>query len=126
MPDLRTGDLYLRSLIMRILRVEIENRGLGALDLSAFIVLQSDPAPVGQGLLQVIAAAHPLDAALGVHDPLLTRVEGVAFAAHFYAQGGLGGAGVEYVATGTSHGGVVEMGMDVCLHCLPVVVDYLD
>ena len=105
--------------------MEIENRGPGALDLSAFILLQSDPARMGEGLLQVIAAAHPLDAALGVHNPLLARVEGVAFAAHFYAQRGLGGAGVEYVATGTGHCGIIKIRVNVCFHYLPVGFDDL-
>jgi len=96
--------------------VEIENRGLGALDPSAFIVVQSDPARMGRGLLQVIAAAHPFDAALGVHNPLLARVEGVAIAAHFYAQRWPGGAGVEDVATGAGHSGIIEVGVNVCFH----------
>ena len=103
--------------------METEDRGLGALDLSAFILLQSDPAQTGNGLLQIIAAAHPLDAALGVHNPLLTRVEGVAFATHLYAQRGLGGPGVEYVATGTGHRGIIKVGVNFFFHYLPVVCD---
>jgi hypothetical protein len=39
----------------------------------------------GHGLIQVVAALHPLDAALGVNHPLLARIEGMAFAAHLYA-----------------------------------------
>jgi len=47
--------------------------------------LTAGAACVGQGLTQVVAALHPLDAALGVNHPLLARIEGMAFAAHLYA-----------------------------------------
>ena len=106
--------------------MEIGNRGPGALDLSGFIPMRSDPAQMGLGLLQVIAAAHPLDAALGVHDPLLARVEGVTFAAHFYAQRGLGRAGVEYVATGRGYRGILEVRVNVCFHYLTSCLQFFD
>jgi len=54
-------------------------------------------------LSQIVAALHALDAALGVNNPLLTGVEGVAFAAHLYTESGPGGSGVKHVATGASH-----------------------
>ena len=53
----------------------------------------------GCGLLQVVPATQALDAALRVHDPLLTGIEGMAIAADLHTHGGLGGAGVEHVAT---------------------------
>jgi hypothetical protein len=73
---------------------------------------------MGNELLQVIAAAHPLDSAFGVHDPLLTRVKGVTFAAHFYAQRGPGGAGIKHIAAGTGYRGIIVIGVNICLHCL--------
>ena len=73
---------------------------------------------VGQGLTQVVAALHPLDAALGVNHSLLARIEGVAFAAHLYSKRGLGGPGVKHVAAGARHRGIVKIRVDFCFHFL--------
>ena len=100
--------------------MQIENRGLDALDLSASTIPPGESLKMGEGLLKVVTATHPLDAALSVHNPLLTRVEGVTLAAHFDAERGLGRACVEHVATGAGHRGVVEMGVNICFHYLPV------
>ena len=67
-------------------------------------------------LAAVEAAVEPFDAALGVYDALFAGVEGVALAAYFDAEGGFGGAGLEGVAAGAGHGGVVEAGVDVGFH----------
>ena len=60
--------------------------------------LTAGAACVGQGLTQVVAALHPLDASLGVNHSLLARIEGVAFAAHLYSKRGLGGPGVKHLS----------------------------
>ena len=51
------------------------------------------------GLLEVIPAAHPLDAALGIDDSLFASIEGVALTAHLYTHCGLGRPRVEYIPT---------------------------
>ena len=84
------------------------------------MVVPGNPAGMGRGLLKVIAAPHPFDASLGIDDPLFARVEGVAIAAHLNAERRLGGPGVEYVATGAGHRGVIKMGVNICFHFLPV------
>ena len=101
---------------MRILPRELKNRGLEALDLSTVILMRSNPARGGEGLLQAIAAAHPLDAALGVHTPLLAGVEGVTITTDFNAERRLGGAGVEHETTGAGYRGVIEIWVNICLH----------
>ena len=78
-------------------------------------------------LLQVKAAAQPLNAALGVHDPLLAGVERMAFAADFDPEGRFGTPGIEHVATGAGYHGLKELGMDVGFHNdrLPIHLDLL-
>jgi hypothetical protein len=80
--------------------------------------LTAGAACVGQGLTQVVAALHPLDAALSVNHSLLARIEGVAFAAHLYPKRGLGGPGVKHVAAGARHRGIVKVRVDFCFHFL--------
>jgi len=50
--------------------------------LPVLILVPVSLAKLGKGLLHVIASAHALDAALGVHNPLLSGVERVAVAAN--------------------------------------------
>ncbi len=54
-------------------------------------------------LLEVVTSAHSLDAALGINNTLLTRVEGVAVATNFYPKDRLGAACLENVAARASY-----------------------
>jgi hypothetical protein len=67
-------------------------------------------------LLQVKAAPQTLNAALGVHDPLLAGVERMTIAADFDPDGLLGAPGIEHVATRAGYHGPVEFGMNVGFH----------
>ena len=69
-------------------------------------------------LLQVIAPPQSFDAALGIYDALLARVEGVAFAADFHAHGRLGRAGMKNIAAGASHHCMVKLGVNFGFHNL--------
>ncbi len=68
------------------------------------------------GLGQVVPAPHSFDASLGIDHSLLTGIEGVALTAYLYPQRGLGGAGLEDVATGTGHCRVKKLRMDFWFH----------
>ena len=68
------------------------------------------------GLLKIVATAHPLNAALGVHNPLFAGVEGMTIATHFNSKGGLGRSSVEHVAAGAGYRGIIEIGVNVCFH----------
>src|SRR5207248_10759858 len=69
------------------------------------------------GLLE--PALEALDAATGVHQLLLARVERVAGRADLDVQLGLGGARLELVAAGAANGREDVLGMDAGLHGLP-------
>ncbi len=69
-------------------------------------------------LLKIETPPQPLDSALGVHYPLLARVERMALAANLNPQGGLGGPSMKHVATGAGHHGVIELGMDIGFHAV--------
>jgi hypothetical protein len=60
---------------------------------------------------------------LGVYYALLTGVKGMALATDFNPQTGLGGPSLESVATGASYRGGIKLGMNFCLHTLPLVYD---
>jgi hypothetical protein len=70
----------------------------------------------GRLLLKIVSAAQPLDSALGVHDALFARVEGVAFAAQFHPHTRFSSPGVEHVSARTGYYGVVKFGMNIGLH----------
>jgi hypothetical protein len=69
-------------------------------------------------LLHIVSPPHSFNTALAVHYALLSGVEGVTLAAHFNTKGGLGGPGLEDIAAGARHCGIVELGMDLCFHSL--------
>ena len=69
-------------------------------------------------LAAIEAPVESLDAALGIHNTLLTRVEGVAVAAYLYTELRPGGAGLEGVAARTGHCSVVELGVNIGLHAI--------
>ena len=73
-----------------------------------------------RGLLKVITAPEPFDAALGIDYPLLTGIKRVTIAAHFYPHSGLGGPGVEHIATGAGYHRVEELRMRISLHYSPL------
>ena len=61
-------------------------------------------------------ALEALDAATGIDQLLLAGVEGMALAANFDVDLGLGVTGVNHVAAGTGNGAVHVIGMDALLH----------
>ena len=63
-----------------------------------------------------VPALEALDAATGVHELLLARVEGVALRAELDAQRGDRRAGRELVAAGAVHRALDVVGVDVGLH----------
>src|SRR5947209_11667583 len=67
-------------------------------------------------LLLGVAALETLDAAAGVNELLLARVEGVALRAELDAQGRGGGAGGELGAVRAVHLALDVVGVDVGLH----------
>jgi hypothetical protein len=64
----------------------------------------------------IVTPSHPLNTALAVHNSLLSGVKGMAFAANLYPKAGLSGASLKGVATRASHGSVMELGVNICLH----------
>ena len=68
------------------------------------------------GLAKAVASLHALDAALGVNHPLLTSVEGVAFAAHLNTNRWPRAASLEHVATGAGHRGVIKIRVNFFFH----------
>src|SRR5215204_836436 len=67
-------------------------------------------------LALAVPALEPVDAAAGVDQLLLARVEGMALAAQLDPQVGLGGTGGEGVATRATHAGDLVVGVDASLH----------
>src|SRR4051812_47301629 len=63
-----------------------------------------------------VAALEALDAATGVHQLLLARVEGMALVAQLHLELRLGRARGERVPVGALHGGLDVVGMDLGLH----------
>jgi len=69
-------------------------------------------------LLQVVPSAQPFNASLRIHDALLTRIKGVAFAADFHTQRRLGGPSEEDVAAGTGNRSIEELWVNLWFHLI--------
>ena len=67
-------------------------------------------------LSPVEAPVKSFNTALSVDYALLTRIKGVAIAADFNTQLGLGGPGLKDVTAGTGHRGVEKSRVNVSLH----------
>jgi hypothetical protein len=77
------------------------------------------PSQSGSGILAAVLLAEALDAAGGIHDLLLARVERMAGRADFDVQRlAVGRAGVELVAAATSHLDLVVLRVNAFLHDL--------
>ena len=67
-------------------------------------------------LLEVVTSSHSLNAALGIHNSLLARIEGVAVTADLYSQDRFGAARFEYVAAGAGYRRFHKLRMNICFH----------
>ena len=67
-------------------------------------------------LLEVVTSSHSLNAALGIHNSLLARVEGVAVTADLYSQDRFGAARFEYVAARAGYRRFHKLRMNICFH----------
>jgi hypothetical protein len=69
------------------------------------------------GVVLGILAAKAVNAAGGVHKPLLPCIKGMAVGAYFHVNLlGSGGVSLEPKATGAFDGGLVQLGMHVFFH----------
>ena len=67
-------------------------------------------------LLQVETLLEAVNTAAGINQLLLAGIEGMAVAADFHADIGLGGTGLELVTTSALDGGHLIVGMDTLFH----------
>src|SRR6266851_651051 len=82
------------------------------------------PLPLGRrGRLALVLALETLDAAGGVHELLLARIERVALGAHFDANVGLGGPGLDDLAARASDRRIHVLRMNASLHGPPPRTD---
>mgnify|MGYP003310314482 CR=1 FL=1 len=67
-------------------------------------------------LLQIESLVETVDTSTGINQLLLAGIEGMAVAADFHADIGLGGTGLELVTTSALDGGHLIVGMDTLFH----------